>query len=182
MRNTQNKIADTSFVENRFIFNQEISNVLTIEDDEGQKLGFHRLENGNKVVGVSQLPRIEFRIESQTATDKREIRLVVPHSKRGCSYKCANRGCSCALFACYHATAVEACALCRWQSHHHRRLATPKPRIDQSAACIAGGDSYSCGVDNTVTMRRATVEGKGIDDNFEQKTRLVVCCAYISVW
>ncbi len=63
MRNTQNKIADTSFIENRFIFSQEITNILTIEDEDGQKLGFQRLENGNRVIFTKDLEGVDVAIE-----------------------------------------------------------------------------------------------------------------------
>lgn len=63
MRDTQNKIADTSYIEERFIYANKIDSVLTIEDDEGQKLGFHKNENGNKVIFTQDLEGVAVAIE-----------------------------------------------------------------------------------------------------------------------
>jgi hypothetical protein len=63
MRNTQNKIADTSYIEERFIYANHIDSILTIEDDEGQKLGFHKNENGNKVIFTKDLEGVDVAIE-----------------------------------------------------------------------------------------------------------------------
>lgn len=63
MRNTQNKIADTSYIEDRFIYAKDIETILTIEDEDGHKLGFHKLENGNRVIFTKDLEGVDVAIE-----------------------------------------------------------------------------------------------------------------------
>jgi hypothetical protein len=63
MRNTQNKIADTSYIEERFIYANSLDSILTIEDDQGQKLGFHTTENGNRVIFTKDLEGVDVAIE-----------------------------------------------------------------------------------------------------------------------
>ena len=63
MKNTQNKIADTSYIEERFIYAANINNVMTITDDEGQKLGFYKLDNGNRVIFTQDLEGVDVAIE-----------------------------------------------------------------------------------------------------------------------
>lgn len=63
MKNTQNKIADTRYIEERFIYAQSFDSVMTITDDEGQKLGFQKLDNGNRVIFTKDLEGVDVAIE-----------------------------------------------------------------------------------------------------------------------
>jgi hypothetical protein len=63
MKNTQTKIADTSYIEERFIYANNIDSILTISDAEGQKLGFYKNENGNKVIFTQDLEGVDVAIE-----------------------------------------------------------------------------------------------------------------------
>lgn len=63
MRNTQAKIADTSYIEDRFIYAHPVESLMTITDDEGQKLAFHRNANGNRVIFTQDLEGVDVAIE-----------------------------------------------------------------------------------------------------------------------
>lgn len=63
MKNTQNKIADTSYIEERFIYAQTFDSVLTINDGEGQSLGFQQTENGSRVIFTQDLEGVDVAIE-----------------------------------------------------------------------------------------------------------------------
>lgn len=63
MRNTETKLVETSAIESRFVFAQEINNISKITDDEGQELAFHRNTNGNHVVFTKDLEGSDVAIE-----------------------------------------------------------------------------------------------------------------------
>lgn len=50
-------------IESKFVFKQTINNISYISDEEGQRLGFNKRENGNNIILTKDLEGIEVAIE-----------------------------------------------------------------------------------------------------------------------
>lgn len=58
-------MAQTTEIESKFIFNHKPDNVSYISDNEGHRLGFNTLPNGNNIVFTKDLEGIDVAIEHQ---------------------------------------------------------------------------------------------------------------------
>ncbi len=63
MRNTNTKTSSKTTIETRFIFNQEVKNINSITDEQGQVLAFSRTADGNQVIFTKDSEGVDVAVE-----------------------------------------------------------------------------------------------------------------------
>ena len=63
MRNTDTRILNKTTIETRFIFSQEVKNINSITDEQGQVLAFSRTTDGNHIVFTKDSEGVDVAVE-----------------------------------------------------------------------------------------------------------------------
>lgn len=63
MRNSNTKLINKTKIETKFIYSQEIKNIFSMTDEEGQTLAFSRTEDGNQIIFTKDTEGVDVAVE-----------------------------------------------------------------------------------------------------------------------